>query len=191
MRQLALALSLTGCCLGASAPTPPAAPVGAPVAAAEPVPPPPPSERTAAAATHVVVYVDDELDECVSTVVQARAPADSEGDLQGSVEEVVGGLTAEGAIRLPVSCDEQFGGRTVLASCAITSVSHDAGEHVSEVSVAITATYFRFESALDSDGYERDCLTGGGRWSEVAEGTPEYARAELDAISRRVRGRRR
>jgi hypothetical protein len=172
--------------------------VPAPVPPAAPLAPPPQHFEDE---TSVAVFSSDKLDECVRFQVLYDAPAEAPSwPMAVSAADI---LTAEGGrIRIKRPCEEQFAGMVALATCGVemdaaaffklgTSSKKKGKPDVAAaepprpdpklVRFKMTARYYLYANVFEDHSYMRDCLKMGGDWHAVAEDSPEYTRARLEA----------
>ncbi len=157
---------------------------------AELAPPTPPQAEIVQQEAHVATFVDEELDECISLMVGYVIPPAATDWEPPPIDALAAAFTPEQGqgrevVHLRKSCEEQFAGRTVLASCGRAGEAQPVEGAPDGVvrTVAIVAEGFRFETSLDSDVRMRDCLAMGGEWAAAAEDSREYRRARLEHVA--------
>lgn len=149
---------------------------------------------------------DGRLDECVTFTRTVTVPA----GMDYAPPPLSHDLFGDGVTYVPRTCEEQFASRVVLATCEMhisradalaARREHDAGpdapppapEGVDGFADIISRNY-DFGAALDSDERMSECISGGGRWDAIPDGSLEYAAARAEFHAReaeRALGRRR
>jgi len=197
---IGFAATLVGC--GAPSESPPPEPEAVEVApATEPGSPPEPhGSRIVVDTDHVATFIHGVLDECVDIEFTSTVPP--ELPEWGPPETPVGASSDRPlgifATRVARPCGEQFGGRTVLATCSVTSSGASRDAPGVTFSATFNSRYFRFATALENDNLMRRCMTRGGDWWALADDSVEYGRVEaaffareLERATRGLGGRRR
>lgn len=119
----------------------------------------------------------DELDECIDFTLLAPPGSDPE-KVEKAATSTFKTPKSEGRDVIPIKgyCATSVADRTALASCvAEKDIPLDGGV----LTMVIAAYYFNVRTTKDSDGYMRDCLKLGGKWTAASKDDPEAARERL------------
>ena len=154
--------------------------------------------------TGVATFANDRLDECVQvraiyeskTFPEHWRPARSVREMFASDDKVV-------PTKRP--CEQQFAGMTALATCNVIWTRDDmqklAQKHAAKVKksskqdgassekrvddsfvrLEYDSRYYSYATVFEDHTYMKQCLEMGGDWQAVAEDSPEYNRARLEA----------
>jgi hypothetical protein len=158
-----------------------AASAAEPVAKAAPVIDAAPAKPVTATRS-VAGFVSNTLDECLDLTIVAPAGVE-QTRVDKAADDVAakaikhGKADGKGAL-LPISqpCLEQFKDRTSLGSCAISQT--EKGDSGVQSTILIEAFYFNVKT-MNDDGYMKDCLTSGGKWTAPAKDDRDAARERL------------
>lgn len=106
----------------------------------------------------MATFRGDQLDECIELDI-TPAPGQEPAALKMVNDFMTEGK--DGAVQklsIAKRCPEQFPDRTVLATCSMVDRPGTAGK------VTIRDRYYSADTARDSDGYMKDCLSAHGDW---------------------------
>jgi hypothetical protein len=179
--RIAVAVGAIAACGSPHSDAPPApseAPPPLPTSVA-PEPAPAPAPRVVRQEHRVATFVADELDECVEWTRVYTIPPELPDWVPPPLEVPTDSPGAE-VVVIHRPCDEQFAGRTNLATCGLVQRGAADSEPRVQTLVGLVQQNYRYATALDDDRRMRECMELGGDWGAVAEDSPEYRHARLE-----------
>lgn len=114
-------------------------------------------------------FAGESLQECVD--VELAGDAVQEQDARARV--------GEGYVRTHRACAQQFANRQPLATCTVERQVDALVERVSR-------RFYRYDESNASDAMAQACLSNGGEWSTIAEGSEALDAARIDWEARQL-----
>lgn len=181
MRRALLALVLVGCSKPEAKPAPvETVPSAAPVVKSAEPPPAPKAYQGTISFAH---FAKDQIFECIDATVQIQPPGDAGADWAPKDDPIAKLATTpflKKTTKLSKPCGEQFGDRTVLASCTLVDKGerHDGGNP--RLVVTFTSNFYNYEDVGPTDEHMKDCLQNGGDWKALSRDSAEWKKAKLE-----------
>lgn len=173
------ALSLPGCTLNRSRPSPSSTAI-----VVEPTVTAASSKSTVDPARHLTIgtgmFIDEKIDLCIDPDFIYERAEDAEKDAAQSRERSA--KVSESTV-FPNGCAAAFADRPALASCTTDMTSKAPARTGS-----LVVTYYGTES-LEGDKSMRDCLSKSGKWVALPHTDPNYKLANIEERQRDAKAR--